>query len=134
MTGVVHALALPAGGRILAVGKDTKSSPEAFGLYRFASSGAPDTDFGSAGRSIATFGSDDAEARAVVMLAQRKVVVAENVNGFDGDFALARYYGRPDFRSWGAPAVLRRGAPPHAFQRKHVTRWSLTAPTACRNE
>ena len=91
-TGVVHALVMQPGGRILAVGKDEKSSPEAFGLYRFTTTGTLDAGFGSSGRSDTTFGSDDAEAHAVVLTPQGRLVVGGNVNAADGDFALARYW------------------------------------------
>src|SRR5437870_4521249 len=83
-----RALALQADGRIVVAGRSRVAVGDDFALARYNPNGSLDSSFGSGGRVLTDFGLDD-EARAVVLQADGKIVVA---GGFGGAFfALARY-------------------------------------------
>jgi uncharacterized delta-60 repeat protein len=94
-----NAVAVQPDGKILAagvfsgdlVGSSTGAAHQ-FGVARFNADGSPDTTFGSGGRTTVGFGGLSAEARALALQADGKIVLAGSVSfglGND-DFALAR--------------------------------------------
>src|SRR5947209_5776224 len=83
-----RALALQADGRIVVAGLSRVGVGDDFALARYNPNGSLDSSFGSGGRVLTDFGLDD-EARAVVLQADGKIVVAGGSGG--AFFALARY-------------------------------------------
>src|SRR5207244_9875266 len=70
-----RALALQADGRIVVAGRSRVAVGDDFALARYNPNGSLDSSFGSGGRVLTDFGLDD-EARAVVLQADGKIVVA----------------------------------------------------------
>jgi uncharacterized delta-60 repeat protein len=90
------ALARDTDGKLLVAGSASPSGPAEFAVLRYSADGALDGDFGTGGVVTTPIGSGDAGAEAMVMLADRRIVVAGRAMATDDDVAVARYLGRPD--------------------------------------
>jgi uncharacterized delta-60 repeat protein len=91
----IHDLAIQADGKIIAVGKARNGATFFFGLVRYNPDGSLDLTFGSGGKVTTNVVSSDAEAFAVVIQPDGKIVVAgrgtTTSSPTNVDFALARY-------------------------------------------
>jgi uncharacterized delta-60 repeat protein len=88
-----YAAARQPDGKVVAAGysaKGTFANTWRFRLARYTAGGALDSTFGEGGRVTTSFGSDGAEARAVALQADGKIVAAGDEVG-DQVFVLARY-------------------------------------------
>jgi uncharacterized delta-60 repeat protein len=99
--GIDHAsaaedVAIQRDGRIVAFGSsgDEPSGPVDFALARYNTRGHLDTSFGRAGKVLTAFVGDEAEAAAVTIQAEGKVVAVGYVTYPSIRFALARYTNR----------------------------------------
>jgi len=89
-----NAVAIQADGKIVVAGDSRAANLyNHFALARYNADGSLDTTFGTGGKVITDFGTSDDHARAVKIQSDGKIVVAgsSNNNGFNTDFALARY-------------------------------------------
>ncbi|MGV3658619.1 MAG: LamG-like jellyroll fold domain-containing protein, partial [Prosthecobacter sp.] len=96
---VGSAVALQSDGKILVAGHAELGGVASFAVLRFHSDGTPDTAFHGTGMRTTTFPLGASTAQAVAVQTDGKIVVAGNAhNGFNGDFAVARYHadGTPD--------------------------------------
>lgn len=89
---VAEAVVIDSNGKILVAGYSTDSPiaggiPNAFVVVRFNANGSLDTGFGSSGKFSSPLGGTVAEAWAIALDANGKIVVAGTV---DDDFAVAR--------------------------------------------
>lgn len=85
------AVAVQSDGKIVAVG--SASSGFAFAVARYQPNGSLDAGFAGTGKVMTTFGGGSAEASAVALASDGKIVVAGSAapGGFCCQFALARY-------------------------------------------
>jgi uncharacterized delta-60 repeat protein len=96
----VYALAVQADGRILAAGQAVSGGHNVFALTRYAADGSPDLTFGTddKGGTTAAFGSGDANADAMALQPDGRIVVAGTADTVPTDpstydFAAARFFG-----------------------------------------
>lgn len=90
--GAAKSIALQTDGKIVTAGWSTDSHYD-FGIMRWKANGTPDNSFGSAGILETVVGTDDAEANAVAIQPDGKIVAAGYSRiplGYT-DFALVRY-------------------------------------------
>jgi uncharacterized delta-60 repeat protein len=89
---LARAVAVQKDGRIVAAGVAADANGSGFALARLTPGGLPDPSFGSGGRVVTSFPPVEAEANAVALQKDGKIVAAGSIFG-DGirDFALARY-------------------------------------------
>jgi uncharacterized delta-60 repeat protein len=89
----VNAIAVQPDGKILAAGIAGTFCDSAFiALARFNTDGSVDSDFGSGGTVVTSFGSSDDEASALAVQLDGKIIAAGgSATTFNSDFALARY-------------------------------------------
>jgi len=94
----VRALALQPDGKLVASGESDNSSAYDFALARYNPDGSLDTSFGTGGMVTTAFSEGDAEAGALVLQPDGKLVAAGAVLSDNDYFALARYNadGSPD--------------------------------------
>ncbi|MFJ5549166.1 delta-60 repeat domain-containing protein [Streptomyces sp. NPDC093225] len=87
------AMALQADGKIIAAGsRSTNEGGGEFALARYTADGSLDTTFGAGGRVTTAFGGDFAQAFAMRLQADGKIVAVGHSGTFGSvDFALARY-------------------------------------------
>jgi len=87
-----HAVALQWDGRIVVAGGSVVGYYDNFALARYLADGTLDTSFGTGGKVITSFGEVSAEASALAVQADGKIVAAgyANIDGGE-DFALVRY-------------------------------------------
>jgi uncharacterized delta-60 repeat protein len=89
---IAYALAVGRDGKPVVAGLSGKPGGGRMALARYTTRGRLDRSFGVGGKALTSFGSrNKAEARAVALQADGKVVLA---GGVSGDFALARYTAR----------------------------------------
>ena len=87
-----EALALQADGRIVIAGSAPIGGRSAFAVMRLAGSGAIELGFGSSGLATAAFSIEDDFARAVLVQADGRIVVAgQSSNRINPNFAVARF-------------------------------------------
>ncbi|MBL8310198.1 MAG: hypothetical protein JNL19_07240 [Burkholderiales bacterium] len=90
------ALALQPDGKIVAAGLCHNGSNNDFCLARYSANGALDASFNSTGKVITAIGPGGAEAAAVALQPDGKIVVAGYCsNGSNNDFCVTRYDGGP---------------------------------------
>ena len=90
-TDYVNALALQSDGKLVAAGSvETTASRRTFGLVRYKPDGSLDTSFGSNGIAITLIGDANAEAEAIALQPDGKIV-ATGFTSANSDFATARY-------------------------------------------
>ena len=94
-TDAARAIAIDGSGRILVAGQSADGLGQTtFALARYDDTGTLDPLFGTGGAVTTAFGSGDAEARAMVVDASARIVLAGTATAAgDTDFALARYDG-----------------------------------------
>jgi uncharacterized delta-60 repeat protein len=86
-----NAVAIQAGGKIIAAGYGESSNTSAFALVRYNTDGSLDSSFDGDGKVTTPFGVN-AGAIAVAIQSNGKIVAAGgSFNGTSGDFALVRY-------------------------------------------
>ncbi|MGC2166120.1 MAG: delta-60 repeat domain-containing protein [Gallionella sp.] len=87
-----HALAIQADGKIIAAGHSYNGANDDFAIARFDAAGNPDPGFGSAGKVIVDFSSQDDRAHALAIRATDGKIVAAGyaITNTGDDFALAR--------------------------------------------
>jgi uncharacterized delta-60 repeat protein len=88
------ALAVQADGKILAAGRASDGTADAFALAQYNPDGSPDLSFGGGtGRVTTGFGGGDAAAYGLAVQADGEIVLAGSATAGPGDtdFALARY-------------------------------------------
>ncbi len=103
-----EALALQADGRIVIAGSAPVGGRSAFAVMRLGGNGAIELSFGSSGLATAAFSIEDDFARAVLVQADGRIVVAgQSSNRINPDFAVARFAanGAPD-ASFGSAGKL----------------------------
>jgi uncharacterized delta-60 repeat protein len=103
-----EALALQADGRIVIAGSAPIGGRSAFAVMRLGGNGAIELGFGSSGLATAAFSIEDDFARAVLVQADGRIVVAgQSSNRINPDFAVARFdtNGAPD-ASFGSAGKL----------------------------
>jgi len=89
-----YGVALQADGKIVAAGLANLPNCDCtgFALARYTPDGALDTTFGSRGKAITTFTAGDlAQANAVAIQPDGRIVAAGSADFLDGTFALSRY-------------------------------------------
>ena len=91
-------LAIQADDKIVVVGVTRVGSSDDFAIARFLPGGAPDTNFGTGGKTSVGFGSGFDKAWAVLIQSDGGLIVAGHASvpsplGGDNDFALARFTG-----------------------------------------
>ena len=87
-----EALALQADGRIVIAGSAPIGGRSAFAVMRLGGNGAIELGFGSSGLATAAFSIEDDFARAVLVQADNRIVVAgQSSNRINPDFAVARF-------------------------------------------
>lgn len=93
LPSAAHAVAVDAEGRVVLAGYVTNSAgSEEFGIVRLLPDGSYDPAFGTGGWVITDFAGDNAQANAVAIQPDGKIVAAGFTrSGTDADFALARY-------------------------------------------
>ena len=108
----LSALAIQSDGKIIAAGYTNSGDPNHvnydFALTRYNVDGSLDTDFGTDGKVITSFGESDDAANSVAIQPDGKIIVVGLTSYFqDSDFALARYNsdGTLD-ESWGTGGKL----------------------------
>lgn len=85
-------MALQGDGKILVAGRARASNKDHFGLVRYTSSGALDTDFNFTGRVITPVGGVQDIGRSIRLQGDGKILVAgQAYNGSNDDFAVVRY-------------------------------------------
>lgn len=84
----IDAIAVQTDGKIIVAGYTLNGSFFDFALARYNSNGTPDETFGTGGKVTTGFSDFDDLARAIVIQADGKIVVAGEA---DTDFAVARY-------------------------------------------
>lgn len=89
---VANAIALQADGKILLAGFGFNGSAQNFAVVRYATNGTLDTGFGGMGKVLTGIGSGGAQANAVKVQPDGKiVVVGQTLVGAVTNFALVRY-------------------------------------------
>ena len=108
----LSALAIQSDGKIIAVGYTNSGDPNHmnydFAVTRYNVDGSLDTDFGTDGKVLTSFGASDDAAHSVAIQPDGKIIVVRLTSYFqDSDFALARYNsdGTLD-ESWGTDGML----------------------------
>ncbi|MBV9817546.1 MAG: hypothetical protein JOZ07_04270 [Solirubrobacterales bacterium] len=93
-----RAIALQPDGRIILAGvATTPGAPGEFAVARLNPSGTLDPSFGSAGRSLVSFGGDDAQANGLAVAPDGTIVVAgSSTAGGQSQFALERLTAQGD--------------------------------------
>jgi uncharacterized delta-60 repeat protein len=87
-----EALALQADGRIVIAGSAPVGGRSAFAVMRLGANGAIELSFGSSGLATAAFSIEDDFARAVLVQADGRIVVAgQSSNRINPDFAVTRF-------------------------------------------
>ena len=92
-----YAVAIQADGKIVLAGRaHSEDSHYDFALARYNADGSLDTSFGTGGKVVTDFGTDDDQARGIVIQPDGKIVLAGYTHpgalfGSQYDFALARY-------------------------------------------
>jgi uncharacterized delta-60 repeat protein len=89
---IAHAVAVQADGKILLAGSAGSGSNLDFGLARLNSDGSLDNTFSGDARQVTAMGTGEDVARAMVLLADGKILLAGHATtNSNSDFALARY-------------------------------------------
>jgi uncharacterized delta-60 repeat protein len=97
--GTAFGVAFQSDGRIIVVGNEAPNASTnfSFGLIRYTPNGSPDTTFGTNGRVTTMFGVSPAQATAVALQSDGKIVAVGSVlidpSSHDTDFGVARYLG-----------------------------------------
>jgi len=113
----VQAAAVQADGKLLVAGTTEDGD---FRLIRYKVDGSLDASFGTGGAAVADFGANWAEARAVTIQADGKIIVAGYAyNGSNADFALVRFTAAgaldTSFGTWGKVIVDFNNTDDYAF-------------------
>jgi uncharacterized delta-60 repeat protein len=88
----LSALAVQRDGKLVAAGSTSNGLTDFFALLRYSADGTLDRSFGKGGKVATPIGTGDAQASALVLGKDGKLVVAGfSVSGSTVDFALARY-------------------------------------------
>lgn len=104
---IAYGVAVQSDGKIVAAGVSTSAAVKAFAIARFLPDGSMDTTFGTGlpGRTRTDFPTGDAEARALVLQPDGKIVAVGSVLNGNSDIALVRYLADgtldPNFGSGG---------------------------------
>ena len=86
------AMAIQSDSSIIVAGYAVSGSSNSFALAKYHSNGALDNSFGTNGKVITNVTSNDAEATALTMQSDGKIVIGGYIgNGVNDDFGLARY-------------------------------------------
>jgi uncharacterized delta-60 repeat protein len=89
---VLRAVAFTGGSKLVAAGSASNGADDDFAIARYTSAGQLDQTFGSGGITTTPIGPGNDEGEALVVQADKKVVVAgTSSNGSNDDFALVRY-------------------------------------------
>ncbi len=85
-------VAIQSDGKILLAGASDSTGHDDFALYRYNTDGSLDASFGTGGKVVTSFMSQDDIVRSVALQSDGKIVVAgETKNGTYDEFGLARY-------------------------------------------
>jgi uncharacterized delta-60 repeat protein len=90
-TDLANGVAVQPNGQIVIVGSTGGDQAFGFALTRYNTDGSLDPSFGTAGKVITDFPSHRAQAQAVALQVDGKIVVAGTALGANADFAVARY-------------------------------------------
>ena len=87
-----YSVAIQSDGKIVLAGASDSTGHDDFALYRYNTDGSLDASFGTGGKVVTSFMSQDDVVRSVAIQSDGKIVVAgETKNGTFDEFALARY-------------------------------------------
>lgn len=88
---VAYAVSLQSDGKIVVAGYTYNGAVYRFALARYNTNGSLDNSFGSGGKVVTDFGTDDDEAFGLLIQPDGKIVAAGCSGGTAYDFALVRY-------------------------------------------